>query len=175
PEHLTDAVVEERVNAAVVEVAAHLRRDDDFRALAGEGRAEDFFAMPVTVHVGGVEEGASQIERSSDRPLRLRVIGGAVGIAVRVAADGPGSESDLRNGEPGAAQDALVHATSSARAALVATGREQVVPTQTVACGRSPERLITTRRGRQVCNAARCIAHASPGPRGPATSMRVTG
>src|SRR2546425_741931 len=79
-------------------------------------------------------------ERAAHRAPRFGVVGGAVGVADVVAADRPGAEPDLADRETGAPQQALLHRSSSASAAGAATGREQVVPTQTVAAGRSPGR-----------------------------------
>ena len=137
------------MDVAVVEVAAHLGRDEDLVADVVQRRAEQRFGVPVAVHVRGVEEVAAELERPADGARRFGVVGSAVRVAERVAADRPGSEADLADRESGAAEGAAVHASSSpASCSGVATGIEQLVPTQTVAAGRASIFLTTTLRGR---------------------------
>src|SRR5206468_10983966 len=52
-------------------------------------------------------------------------------------------------------------------------GSEHVVPTHTVAAGRSATFRTTTLRGRKTWSASRCMSHAAPSPLGPSTSTRV--
>src|SRR6266705_32676 len=124
------------MDVAVVEVAADLGCDEDLVADVVQRRAEQRFGVPVAVRVRGVEEVAVELERPPDGARRFGVVGSAVRVAKRVAADRPGSEPDLADRESGAAKGAPVHASSSpASCSGVETGIEHVVLTQTVAAG----------------------------------------
>ena len=53
-----------------------------------------------TVHIGGVQEVDSEIERRSDRPCGLTVIGGSVGLRHSHAAQADGAHRQLGMPEP---------------------------------------------------------------------------
>ncbi len=103
----------------------------------------------MAVDVRGVEVIAAELEGTADGARRFGVVGRAVRVAERVAADCPGAETDLADRESCAAEGAAVHASSSpASCSGVETGNEHVVPTQIVAAGRASIFRTTTLRGR---------------------------
>ena len=101
--------IEIHPDAAVVEVAAHFRRQDDGVAAALERLAEDLLAATPAVDVGRVEEVHPEIDGPLDGCDRLPVVGGSVRVPVRVPTNGPCAESDLRDSEARPTEDACVH------------------------------------------------------------------
>src|SRR3989442_6651759 len=146
-----------RVTVPVVEIAAHLRGEEDALADPRERLAQELFRVSVPVHVRRIEEIASQLVGAVHGAQRLGVVGGTVGVAEPVAADGPGPEPDGADREAGAAEHPPPHRSRSPSASGVATGSEQVVPTQTVAVGRSAVLRSTTLRGRYAWRASMCM------------------
>src|SRR5207237_2866190 len=113
--------------------------------------------------------------RPSHRAPRLGVVGGTIRVAEPIAADGPRAEADRAHGQAGAAEHPPLHPSTVRSASGVVSGSEHVVPTHTVAAGRSAVFRTTSLRGRKVGSTRRCMAHAAPFPRGPCTSIRVAG
>src|SRR3989442_3890561 len=109
------------MDVAVVEVAAYLGCEDRLRAPPRQGRADQLLAVTVAVYVGRVEEIAAVVERGADGAERLGVVGGAVRVAVLVAAHGPAAEPDFADGETCAPEDAQVHWRRSRSSSVVAT------------------------------------------------------
>src|SRR5206468_10041127 len=79
----------------------------------GEGAAEQPLALAKAVEVRSVEKVDAGVERRGERVERLRLISRPVRHrAVLVAADAPGAEADLRNGEARAPQLPQAHPSS---------------------------------------------------------------
>src|SRR5207244_2815347 len=85
-ERFGQAGKEQGIHVAIIEVAPDLGRDDHVLPDALERLAQDLFGMAVAVHVGRVEEVASQVIRATHGAPRFGVVGCAVGVAEPVAA-----------------------------------------------------------------------------------------
>src|SRR3989442_15980540 len=91
-------------------------------------------------------------------------------------ADRPGSETDLTDREPCAAEGSTVHcSSSSASFSGVETGSEHDVPTHTVALGAAAIFCMVAGRGGDPCSPGKCVAHAGALPLGPQVSIFVMG
>ena len=98
---------EEGAVFAVPDQAA-LGGQDDLVSSAGDGPADDFFAVAVAVGGGGVDEGDSLVEGGMDGGQRLLV----VAAAPHPAADGPGPQAHGGNLDPRGAQFPIDHGLS---------------------------------------------------------------
>src|SRR3989442_5997111 len=89
-------------------------------------------------------------------------------------ADRPGSETDLTDREPCAAEGSTVHcSSSSASFSGVETGSEHDVPTHTVALGAAVFFFNIVVRGPDLCRAVTGITHTGPASLRPDTLICV--
>ena len=74
------------------ETSARFRCHNDLLGAFTHYFADEPFAVPIPVHVGGVDEVDAEINRAMERRQRLAVIHGSPG-----SADGPRAKADFRN------------------------------------------------------------------------------
>ena len=78
----------------VVEVVAELGADDNFVAMFGQGLGKDFFAVALSVGVGGIEEGDAELGCFLEQADAI----GFVDFAPPAGGDGPETEADFGEG-----------------------------------------------------------------------------
>src|SRR5256886_10778049 len=101
--------IEVHSDAAMVEVASHLRGEEHVFAAALQSLAENFLAVPPAVDVGGIEEVHPEFDRSSHGLDRSRIRRRAIRIPVGVPPNGPCAKPDLGHRETGSAQGLASH------------------------------------------------------------------
>ncbi|MBK5115675.1 MAG: hypothetical protein JJE23_02035 [Thermoleophilia bacterium] len=101
--HILGAAVD-RAIPMLVEAHAELGRDHDLVATSGERFAEQLLVITPAVHLGGVEEAHTELDRAVERGDRLRLVPLTVEAGHSHAA-----EADLRYLESVVAECSLVH------------------------------------------------------------------